>query len=365
MDVNEAINNFCTHNDIDLGNDYLVKSERKYLYNLKNNVTKWINGIPDEETKCILLNLFSEYEYVSTVKFQDRMEEMFNDIRNYLNTVEVVNQFGQINNDEILFITVESTYASGSQEIISAFRYINTSVKQQNIIAKFDKALETSGFLDSYKVVVLIDDIVGSGWTISDNAKKIAEKIISNTDSLPLFLVCSAYCKRSKNKKDKAFAKSIDKYRSSFKKDIMIVPLFKENINGILKTKKDEKEIIEKYEHLINEEFRHDLEERSNNVIDKAKHQQLQEDINCLNYEMGFKNGALGISFYYNTPNNTLSSFWLKTKTNTPPFLREEKKIELLLQDIQKAKKKTDQNNYKAKCIDCITSKNTYENEHE
>ena len=37
MDVNEAINNFCTHNDIDLENDYLVKSERKYLYNLKNN----------------------------------------------------------------------------------------------------------------------------------------------------------------------------------------------------------------------------------------------------------------------------------------------------------------------------------------
>ena len=68
---------------------------------------------------------------------------------------------------------------------------------------------------------------------------------------------------------------------------------------------------------------------------------------------MGYRNGALGISFYYNTPNNTLSSFWLKTKTNIPPFHREEKHIEAILDDLKKAKKKTDRSKYEAKRIDC------------
>ena len=37
---------------------------------------------------------------------------------------------------------------------------------------------------------------------------------------------------------------------------------------------------------------------------------------------LGFKKGQLLVSFYYNTPNNTLSSFWRPSKVSQPLFIR-------------------------------------------
>ena len=203
MDIDEAISSFCKYNDIDLDNSYTIRSERKYLSDFKDNVIKWADGFPDEETKNALLSILSKYEYVSVPKFQDRMEEIFNEVMDFLSNNSSINEkYGSIDIDEILFITVESKYVSGSQEILSSFRYINQTVKQRNIVAEYDKALEEESFLNSYKAVVLIDDVIGSGWTITVNAIETALKIINHTVVPPVLLVCSAYCKGSHKKKN-------------------------------------------------------------------------------------------------------------------------------------------------------------------
>lgn len=39
-------------------------------------------------------------------------------------------------------------------------------------------------------------------------------------------------------------------------------------------------------------------------------------------YALGFENSQLLLSFFYNTPNNTLCIFWKPTKINFPLFTR-------------------------------------------
>ena len=39
-------------------------------------------------------------------------------------------------------------------------------------------------------------------------------------------------------------------------------------------------------------------------------------------YALGYENSQLLLSFFYNTPNNTLCMFWKPTETNFPLFVR-------------------------------------------
>lgn len=58
-------------------------------------------------------------------------------------------------------------------------------------------------------------------------------------------------------------------------------------------------------------------------------------------YIFGFWGCKQLVSFYYNTPNNTLCTFWRWTDTHMPLFPRE-KQAQVSLKDIQSVKKKKD-----------------------
>lgn len=63
------------------------------------------------------------------------------------------------------------------------------------------------------------------------------------------------------------------------------------------------------------------------------------------NFVMGFGQCKILLSFYYNTPNNTICSFWKYTDKNIPPFPRD-KYRRPTLDAIRKSKKKNINNAY-------------------
>ena len=65
-------------------------------------------------------------------------------------------------------------------------------------------------------------------------------------------------------------------------------------------------------------------------------------------YILGFWGCRQLVSFYYNTPNNTLCTFWRWTDTHTPLFPRE-KQPQIQLKYLQSVKRKKDSNAYKIK----------------
>ena len=72
-------------------------------------------------------------------------------------------------------------------------------------------------------------------------------------------------------------------------------------------------------------------------------------------FTMGFGKCKILLSFFYNTPNNTLCSFWKRTDKNIPPFPRD-KDRRPTLDIIRKRKKRNTDNAYLKGCFD------TYEN---
>ena len=85
------------------------------------------------------------------------------------------------------------------------------------------------------------------------------------------------------------------------------------------------KKIVEVYEKIIED-----------NKLDDDK------EINSI---MGFNNGQLLVSFHYNTPNNTLSSFWRPSKISIPLFIRNTF-IRPSIDDIRKNKNHYRKNGY-------------------
>lgn len=69
------------------------------------------------------------------------------------------------------------------------------------------------------------------------------------------------------------------------------------------------------------------------------------------NVVMGFEGCRILLSFYYNTPNNTLCSFWKYTDKNIPPFPRDKYKRPTL-EAIRQKKKKMVNNAYRKGCFD-------------
>ena len=66
---------------------------------------------------------------------------------------------------------------------------------------------------------------------------------------------------------------------------------------------------------------------------------------------MGFGKCKILLSFFYNTPNNTLCSFWKCTDKNIPPFPRD-KDRRPTLDIIRKRKKRNTDNAYLKGCFD-------------
>lgn len=290
---------------------------------LEEKIACWIERF-EEKDKEYFYSLFENYHYISEQEYKYRIWHLCEAIYADL-------QEKQIERTEILFVTIPSAQGvgSGGDSLRSQLLCVNQEWgmnKEQIVsdIAKMDLAL-----LDGKKAIVFIDDIVGTGISI----KKIMEEFARhcngrNLDDCLIYVTGILMTRHAIHE--------IDKDARKKEKRIMVFQE-KEGRNRIKncmtggyifkgEEKNEIEEIIEKYEKEIGIEG------------DKS-------------YVMGFGECKLLLSFYYNTPNNTLCSFWKYTEKNIPPFPRDKHK-RLTLETIRKRKKKLTENAYRKGWVD-------------
>ena len=297
-DIEQAIEELEKRNNIKVDNYYCkVHSpngfQTKDCYIGKDvfsqHINEWLEICSDNTQRKYLLELLGEYLYFP----QSRYNEEF---QNIIDTLE--EQTGNIN--EILFVTftAKKGTASGGANVSAALimATMGNSVKE-NIITDVERATEDLiDRINNYKYIVFIDDIIGSGKTLYSNVGNFIERFYFNED-VTFFVVF--LCGRIKkiNEKLKQLRK---KYKKNFK-SIALYPL----------------------KRSLYENERKDKQQRIDNII---KIERIIEDNSDPNekgeFFMGFEKNQLLVSFYYNTPNNTLSLFWRPTSISVPLFTR-------------------------------------------
>lgn len=310
MKISDALSDFYSKNNLstmDYSSDSAYVDFR--LENLENKINVWLENI-DPKYHNEFLDVFSRFTYLTQAVCQKRYEEMtdllIEDLKKY-----------DIRFDEVLFIVVESDKGtkSGAENIVADLykRNIKKNIKKEQIVTSVSKY----DFRQEYKAIMFLDDIIGSGFTLSNTIKKVVEKI---NWECRIYFSCLVYSKRGFD---------------LIKRDARGIGI---DLNWILKSEWEEKrafktnsfqyKVFEQYERAIERITKMDDEEKS--------------------FFMGFQKMKLIVSFYYNTPNNTLSTFWCETPQNKPIFPRDgnQPQKSLSLDDLKSKKKATDNSAY-------------------
>ncbi len=324
MEIQEAIEQFYNNNNL---TDRDINIDQKYLTNLERNINEWISNIPDNDTKQAFLYLLTQYEYISECKYRLDLKNLVDRLMQFLKRPEIIEEFGEITYDEIMIFTVESDIVSGGDFLRSTLRLIN-KFPDDNIINVFSKVnkKEKKKRLERCKVFVFLDDILGTGKTINKFFKDRINEIKLYVNNNAIYLICGLYITEKTINNFEIPSDGNAPLNNTYP---LIYSLVNKNIDPIIEETSERYETVLKYEEVLNE----------------AVHSNLTEEYT---YSMGFEGCALGISFYYGTPNNTLSSFWLEIADNHPPFLRNEKKLRPYIDQLKQKKNKRNENAYKA-----------------
>lgn len=327
-EIQEALVLFEQYNGINLENyvsyDYDCTDEEVFL--LKDNyigkdiieerVQEWLEFFDDDD-KYVFLELLSKYRYFTKEKYEKIMKHIYEKVLGELSEGDEKNS--------IMFITFPSKKGrcSGGDHLRAVLENILIGkFPKDNIIADVDKVEEAD--FNNIKYVVFVDDIVGSGNTLYGRVSSICKKFTLNQKNIKLY-IATIYSNKNK---------IIQKKTDLEKKGIYISQIIEYETTGKCfasgcvfdeKTRSKYQEIVKKYETLI-EEQKLDYDDEIESVL-------------------GFKNGQLLVSFYYNTPNNTLSTFWRPSKVSQPLFIRNKYTRPSTL-DIRKNKEKTQKNAY-------------------
>lgn len=320
----EALQLFYEKNHINID---LVSNEEDGNYdariaNLSSQVDLWLQKI-DVDDHNIFLELLSRYTYLTEAQCQLRYSRIIQLLNEELTALKC-----ECGLSDVLFVTVESsgTYKSGSDNVRADFqkRHLRTIQKTQIVATQSNLAVAD---ICQYKVVVFIDDIVGSGVTLWNAIKNFCQRfpiVCNGKNNHKLFYACIAPRKHG----IKHIHKNCKRYDIDAK-ELFDAAWYEEPAitKGTPAYPK-----IKKYEEII-----------GNYMMSEGE-----------SFFMGFKNNRLLLSFHYNTPNNTLSSFWRSVPAYPePPFYRDgnQPKAGITLDDLQKTKKSMQNASYElGKC---------------
>ncbi len=301
LDIDDVINEFYTYNSIKpddyISDSKLAKINRKDIDKFigkdvfKLNIKNWINSFEEKE-KIYFLKLLSKYKYVDCREYQYILCDLVDTLDEYL-------KIKGYNLSQVVFVTVESNVKSGGDNIRAVLQVSNMNkINKNQIIAAISKIENEE--IDNAKVIVFIDDIIGTGITTYTNIKKVCERFECVNIKDKELLVACLYARK----------KAIKHVEKSCKKiGINVSVIYYNKLNQcfendyIFSSKEMEyaKNVICKYEKRINEDPK---------VKDK-------------DYYLGFSKSKLLITFTYETPNNTLCSFWKYSNQSAPLFPRQ------------------------------------------
>lgn len=304
--VNEAIEDFYRNNNLD-PDGYLSNENDAYVQGkdydsyigsdiFPSKVNEWLQTF-DLEDINIFLNLLGNYTYLTRREYRHKLSILSDEI------ADLINGLGLDFND-IVFITIPSpkNIKSGGDEIRSYFNSVNfcRDINNEQLVCLSDH-MSPELFKDKH-VIIFLDDLIGSGKTIISSILSFIDYLkINNFDiSDYLFYFAGIIVNKSANSyildTFKEMGLSINNINLNPPKKLLKggVVFDGNEINHV-------KDIIQKYEKLIDS---------------------YQYKTSLKKYVMGFNECKLTISFYYNTPNNTLCNFWEYSDTHVPLFER-------------------------------------------
>ena len=296
IEIRKAIEQFETYNNLSISqychpSDVTSLSDSRdqdpYLADFYNRIINWLQICCDIDAEREFLRLLSQFNYLPSRHYRNGFSILINKI--------LENEKKELS--QILFITeaAENNCKSGGDEVRSAVGLHSRGILGNDAIRAYSK--DRIPFDERIQVVVFIDDITGSGKTIYRMVNSCVEKKPWLRDKR----ICIA-CLCGRQQKIKEKTKSLRKLGLDVEGYIGI-PLHK--CYGNSSEDNSRKTITEKYEKCINSP-----ENWLANDTEKE----------CF---MGFEQNQLLVSFYYNTPNNTLSVFWRKTRVSPNPlFMR-------------------------------------------
>lgn len=290
MTKEEALNAFLKKNGIDY-NRATNKQDICYdtrIAELSEQLDIWLSGI-EESDHDIFLELFSEYTYLTKEQCRLRYEKILDLLK------ERLVQIGSCL-DETLFVTIEnSAFASGADNVRSDLRGYDLSRFTKHQLVAAPKRLKKKD-LQPYKAIVFIDDIAGSGCTLWSEMYSFYSRFskIINGQNKQLYYACIVPRKKGLVH----LRKSCRRYH--IQADALYDPKWTQC--PAFEKKSESYQCLRPYEEEIDNYMKM--------PGDKS-------------FFMGFGQNRLLVSFYYNTPNNTLCTFWRAIPDKFPLFIRD------------------------------------------
>lgn len=231
---------------------------------------EWLDSIKEED-RIIFLRLLSRFKYYSLAKMNTILNDLY---YQYKKSNE--------NHEYTLFLPLISSKGvhNHSYDVRSCFQFV-TKIDKKAFPTEMKKVIDDYP-LSQIKSIVFLDDMTGSGATIKESIIYMVQEYGQIFQNKDIYLVVIEACEDGLNKIDELYTEIGIKvkyiygnmHRKAFDKGYIFSDT---EVNGM-------KNIVENYERLIT---------RHNN-----------------DYVLGFKQTQALMAFYYDTPNNTLSSFW-------------------------------------------------------
>lgn len=309
MTKEQAIEAFFLYNQID--KEHISRYLDKKLEYLPEKVDKWLS-IVDPDDQDFFLRMLSQYTYLTNEASVRRYDE---DVTLLENKLEALG----LSLSDTLFISTASSDGrkSGSDHVRSDLhRLCADRVDARQILLSAYRPSEEE--LADYKAFAFVDDIIGTGFTLWGTIRSFLEAFPS-ISGFPLFVLCTVPTNRGISHLSKEAKKKGISIDLIFKREWIAIPAFDHPGLFDPSERTDAIERVRKYEILIDSYMKEPGR----------------------SYIFGFWGCKQLVSFYYNTPNNTLRTFWRWTDTHMPLFPRE-KQAQVSLKDIQSVKKKKD-----------------------
>ena len=303
--IEDAIDKFYTNNNIKA--DYYTDSEEDAYLNCKSldakisflplqeNVKKWIQEF-DKKDREYFLKLLENFTYITKEALLYRVhclcQALFQELEGK-----------GIDKTKTLFVARESPggIKSGADEIVVNLWQANMrNLGKNQIITSMSRVDED--IVNNAQGIIFIDDILGTGFTMREQMEEFFEKFKNIEKDSHAFYFTGLLATRHAIKYIKKYTKNLGFVVSPFfTEEQMIRSAFKGDYIFGHEIVKEVEKIVEKYEDVISA--------YENDDLDKT-------------FAMGFGRCKLLLAFHYETPNNTLCSFWKATDKNHPVFVR-------------------------------------------
>lgn len=252
VDMEEVIKNF----ENKYGKDDV------YTEKFRDKFAKWITNFKTDEEKKIFLKLMKEYEYFNRKWFKEAFLKLYK---------QCLSQGIKLENSKILSMSKDNE-ADSSIEYFGLLRELDRS---ENLGFYSDTLIRDIKGIKDAENVLFFDDISGSGGTVKKYLTRNSEYL---------------------------------KGKNVFVNVCIITSKALEDLTKYCKTEKSFKIIINYYE-LKNKSI------DDNSIIcinEKNSILRIEESLwgKGNNQILGYKDSQLLITFFHNTPNNTISSFW-------------------------------------------------------